>query len=105
MRDRKTLKRLERARKDKDKKDKREGKAPSTRVGECVREEIEHIREGRHGARSAKPGHCRRPLQRPARRRDPEATIGFDDVAEWAAEDVAQAVRTTGEGVAREAEG
>jgi hypothetical protein len=36
------------------KKDKREGKAPSTQAGEFVREEIEHIREGRHGARSAK---------------------------------------------------
>ena len=35
-------------------KDKREGKAPSTQAGEFVREEIEHIREGRHGARSAK---------------------------------------------------
>jgi hypothetical protein len=36
------------------KKDKREGKAPSTQAGEFVREEIEHIREGKHGARSAK---------------------------------------------------
>src|SRR5688500_9648519 len=36
------------------KKDKREGKAPSTQAGEFVREEIEHIREGEHGARSAK---------------------------------------------------
>jgi Family of unknown function (DUF6496) len=34
--------------------DKREGKAPSTQAGEFVREEIEHIREGKHGARSAK---------------------------------------------------
>ncbi len=36
------------------KKDKREGKAASTQAGEFVREEIEHIREGKHGARSAK---------------------------------------------------
>lgn len=36
------------------KKDKREGKAPSTQAGEFVREEIEHVREGKHGARSAK---------------------------------------------------
>ena len=36
------------------KKDKREGKAPSTQAGEFVREEIEHIRAGKHGARSAK---------------------------------------------------
>src|ERR1700686_2739746 len=34
--------------------DKREGKAPSTQAGEFVHEEIEHIREGKHGARSAK---------------------------------------------------
>ncbi len=33
---------------------KREGKAPSTQAGEFVREEIEHIREGKHGAKSAK---------------------------------------------------
>jgi len=40
---------LERARRDK-----QQGKAPSTQAGEFVREEIEHIREGKHGARSAK---------------------------------------------------
>ena len=34
--------------------DKRAGKAPSTQAGEFVREEIEHIREGKHGARSTK---------------------------------------------------
>jgi len=34
--------------------DKREGKAASTQAGEFVREEIEHIRRGRHGARSTK---------------------------------------------------
>jgi len=33
---------------------KREGKAPSTQAGEFVREEIEHVREGKHGARSTK---------------------------------------------------
>ena len=32
--------------------DKEEGKAPSTQAGEFVREEIEHVREGKHGARS-----------------------------------------------------
>lgn len=32
--------------------DKRAGKSPSTQAGEFVREEIEHIREGKHGARS-----------------------------------------------------
>src|SRR3954465_3671020 len=40
---------IERAREDE-----REGKAPSTQAGEFVREEIEHIREGKHGARSTK---------------------------------------------------
>ena len=40
---------LERARQDA-----QEGKAPSTQAGEFVREEIHHVREGKHGARSAK---------------------------------------------------
>jgi len=40
---------LERARRDA-----REGKSPSTQAGEFVREEMDHIREGRHGAASAK---------------------------------------------------
>lgn len=33
-------------------KDKEEGKSPSTQAGEFVREEMHHIREGKHGARS-----------------------------------------------------
>ncbi len=40
---------IERARRDK-----REGKAPSTQAGEFVREEMEHIREGKHGAKNTK---------------------------------------------------
>src|SRR5580700_9762158 len=40
---------LERARKDA-----AAGKAPSTQAGEFVREEMDHIREGKYGARSAK---------------------------------------------------
>jgi hypothetical protein len=40
---------IERARRDK-----RQGKAPSTQAGEFVREEIEHIRGGKHGAKNAK---------------------------------------------------
>ncbi|HET7218623.1 MAG TPA: DUF6496 domain-containing protein [Vicinamibacterales bacterium] len=32
----------------------REGKSPTTQAGEFVREEMEHIREGKHGARSTK---------------------------------------------------
>ena len=34
--------------------DKRAGKAPTTQAGEFVREEMEHIRRGKHGARSTK---------------------------------------------------
>ena len=40
---------IERARKAK-----RAGKAPTTQAGEFVREEIEHVRQGKHGARSTK---------------------------------------------------
>jgi hypothetical protein len=40
---------LERARRDR-----REGKAPSTQAGEFIREQIDHIRAGKHGARSTK---------------------------------------------------
>jgi hypothetical protein len=32
----------------------RKPKSPSTKAGEYVREEFEHVREGKHGARSAK---------------------------------------------------
>ena len=40
---------IERARRDA-----RQSKSPSTQAGEFVREEMEHIREGKHGARSTK---------------------------------------------------
>ena len=46
MPDQMTIKRAQR--------DAREGKSPSTQAGEFVREEFHHIREGKHGARSAK---------------------------------------------------
>lgn len=46
MPEQKTLERAEQ--------DKREGKSPSTQAGEFVREEIHHIREGKHGAASSK---------------------------------------------------
>lgn len=35
-------------------KDLREGKSPSMAAGEFVRNEIEHVRQGKHGAKSAK---------------------------------------------------
>jgi hypothetical protein len=46
MPEKQTLERARRA--------KREGKSPTSQAGEFVREEIHHIREGKHGARSAK---------------------------------------------------
>jgi uncharacterized protein DUF6496 len=46
MPEKKTIERAERA--------KRQGKAPSSQAGEFVREEMHHIREGKHGARSTK---------------------------------------------------
>jgi hypothetical protein len=46
MPDKKTMERV--------REDRREGKSASTQAGEFVREEMEHIREGKHGARSAK---------------------------------------------------
>src|SRR5215470_19359243 len=46
MPEKKTIKRARQA--------KREGKAPSTQAGEFVRETMEHIRKGKHGARSTK---------------------------------------------------
>src|SRR5688500_6989793 len=36
------------------KQDLREGKSPTTAAGEFVHEEIEHVRQGKHGARSTK---------------------------------------------------
>jgi hypothetical protein len=46
MPEKKTLERARRA--------KRRGERPSTQAGEFVREEIHHIRQGKHGARSTK---------------------------------------------------
>jgi hypothetical protein len=46
MPEKRTLERARRAR--------RQEKAPTTQAGEFVREEIEHIRRGKHGARSTR---------------------------------------------------
>jgi hypothetical protein len=46
MSEKKTVKRARKA--------KKEGKAASSQAGEFVREEIHHVRGGKHGARSAK---------------------------------------------------
>lgn len=65
------------------KKDLRRGKRPSTAAGEFVREEMEHIRQGKHGARSTKQAiaiglsKARRagvPLEPPARGQASERT-------------------------------
>src|SRR5512140_3786698 len=39
---------------DRARRDRREGKAATTQAGEFVREEMEHVRRGKHGARSPK---------------------------------------------------
>src|SRR2546430_8326655 len=39
---------------ERERKDAAQGKSKSTQAGEFVREEIHHIREGKHGARSPK---------------------------------------------------
>src|SRR5437868_13992694 len=51
---------LERARSDA-----RKGKAPSSQAGEFVRQEIEHIREGKPGARFRKAGDRHRTVEGP----------------------------------------
>ena len=37
---------------DRARRDRRQGKSPSTQAGEFVHEEMDHVREGKHGARS-----------------------------------------------------
>ena len=75
MPERKTIKRA--------RDDLRRGKRPTTAAGEFVREEIEHVREGKHGARSTKQAiaiglsKARRagvPLNAPAKGRTSERT-------------------------------
>jgi hypothetical protein len=65
------------------KEDLREGKSPSTAAGEFVHEEIEHVRHGKHGARSPQQAiaiglnEARRagiPLRAPRRGRTSEKT-------------------------------
>jgi hypothetical protein len=46
MPEKKTIKRARKA--------KKQGKAPTTQAGEFVREEVKHVRRGKHGARSPK---------------------------------------------------
>ncbi len=53
MPEKRTLERAHRA--------KRQGKRPSTHAGEFLREEMRHVREGKHGARSTKQAAPTRP--------------------------------------------
>ena len=46
MPEKKTIRRASKA--------KRQGKSPSSQAGEFVREEIHHVRRGKHGAKSSK---------------------------------------------------
>ena len=53
--------------------DKRAGKSPSTQAGEFVREEMHHVREGKHGVRSTKQA-----------TKPPTAVVGHEaDVMAW----------------------
>jgi hypothetical protein len=73
----------EKATMDRAREDLREGKSPSTAAGEFVREEIDHVREGKHGARSpqqtiaiglSKARRAGIPLKPPAKGRTSEET-------------------------------
>jgi hypothetical protein len=68
---------------EKAKEDLREGKSPTTAAGEFVHEEIQHVREGKHGARSpqqaiaiglSKARRAGIPLKLPGRGRAPAGT-------------------------------
>ena len=48
--------------------DAREGKSPTTQAGEFVREEIHHVREGKHGGAFGQAGHRDRAVEGAARR-------------------------------------
>src|SRR5438034_164143 len=78
---------IERARRDR-----RQGKAPSTQAGEFVREEIEHVREGKHGARSTKQAIAIGLSKAP---RAGYATTGGRRSAHGAADSKAAAARST----------
>jgi hypothetical protein len=71
----------EKATLDRARRDKRQGKAASTQAGEFVREEMDHVREGKHGARNTKQAIAiglskarRAGVKLPPPRRGPSAT-------------------------------
>ena len=59
------------------KEDLKEGKSPSTAAGEFVHEEIEHVREGKHGARSPQQAIAIGLEQSPPRRYSSASTEGW----------------------------
>jgi hypothetical protein len=81
------------------KQDEEEGKAPTTQAGEFVREEIHHVREGKHGARSTKQAIAiglskarRAGVELPP----PKADAASEEVRRKAARDVAKGRRGVG---------
>lgn len=73
----------------------RKGKAPSTQAGEFVREEIHHIREGKHGTRSP-PSRRSRSVYR--RRAAPGLTCGRPEKARSEKRPVVKPSAPTSEG-------
>jgi len=61
-------------------KDAEEGKSPSTQAGEFAREEIDHIREGKHGAPFDQAGNRDWALKGAPRGRTAEAAQNFGDL-------------------------
>ena len=63
----------------------RQGKSASTAAGEFVREEIHHVRRGRHGARSAEQAIASGLLEGPPRRCPAQAARGRIHLEAYAA--------------------
>ncbi len=61
--------------------DEREGKSPSTQAGEFVKEEMDHIREGKHGAASTKQAIAIGLVEGAARRREVAAAEERQDLS------------------------
>ena len=72
--------------------DAREGKSPSTQAGEFVREEIHHVREGKHGARSPQQAIAigLSKARRAGKLKPPKAGKGFASTRKQASRDYAK---------------
>src|SRR5579864_5402884 len=80
--------------------DEREGKSPSTQAGEFVHEEIEHVKEGKHGARSTKQAIAiglSKARRAGVKLPPPKAGTVSEKTREQAARDVAKGKRGAGE--------